>query len=125
MNPILIMGVVIVGIAIMASLVSISDDQSSQIDASTQISEKQHARIVEASSLKAIATIDDNISIENIGNVDAEILEMRVLDDNGTVVMKKILSTPILASRLTEMIADSDIRSHINSIRSANNTVSP
>ncbi len=125
MNPVLIMGVVIVGIAIMASLVSISDDQSSQIDASTQISEKQHARIVEASSLKAIATIDDNISIENLGNVDAEILEIRVLDDDGKIMLKKILREPVAASKATKMIADSDIRTHINSIRSANSTASP
>ena len=120
MNPILIIGVVAVGIAIMVSLVSISDDQSSQIDSATKINEKQHVRVAEASSLKAVVTDDNNISIVNNGNTDTEILEIRVLDDDGVVILKEILTEPILASRATEMITSSDIKEHIRNMTSAN-----
>ena len=106
----------------MVSLVSISDDQSSQIDSATKINEKQHVRVAEASLLEAIVTDDNNISIVNNGNTDTEILEIRVLDDNGNVILKEILTEPILASRVTEMITSSDIKEYIRNMISANKT---
>lgn len=117
MNPIMIIGMVAVGISLFGAFVSISDDQSLQVDASTKISEKQHERIVEASSLKASVDDNGNISIENLANIDAEILEIRVLGDDGNVMMKKTLEKPIPASRVAEMVVDSEIKTHINNIK--------
>jgi len=117
MNPIMLIGMVAVGITILGSFVAVSNDQATQIDSSSKLVEKQHARVVEASSLKAITNTNGGISIENLANINAEILEIRVLDNQGKVIMKKTLSKPIPSSRIAEMVVDNEIKTYIDNIK--------
>jgi hypothetical protein len=100
-SPFVAAGVALLGIIVMAAILSASANQTQfSVTAADSIS-IQNDKVKE--NIKATLTKDGQLEIKNDWAKTTRIKEIRVLDDNGNVVLRKSLDAEISSFRASSL----------------------
>lgn len=100
MNPLVITGILAVTIASVATMLSFSNEQIRYSDTTEQISAIQAERLQENVQ---VGTGDGTLQLKNAGPIPVTIKEIRLLDDDGQIILRQSVDQQISAAQTGEI----------------------